>query len=375
MQMLFHKARISFLAAGEGLTNSDALAYAQTLLSYLHSVLKETATDEKEDEKGYNEKFCRALLSRVDALLGNIFCGYNYFGKDERYVPRQSLATYENWLTKSLASLETFEKTRKAYFAALKEKTAAKNHLTNVAAMVGGQIGFYQDEQKKVSTAIATCVDAIGSAQTLVEEAKAALDEELKKYEKAVKHAFALESLAQLLGIVETLSFTPHDAGWQKNAMVVSQGGKLLSALSGMGGDFETSSGSYKKEYVVHQIDVFGEQVKSLKEAYTISNDRSITLQDPSAYKLLMQRDKFDNMCNSFYKEDGVDSTKAKEAMNHLVEQVQLRNDKIMEYNSLLRQQQDLRGRVETLRLQKRETETKLAANADPGLAGASNLC
>ena len=234
--------------------------------------------------------------------------------------------------------------------------------------MVGGQAMFYQDRQREVGTAIATCVDAIGSAQALVEEAKASLNVELKEYEAAVKTEFNLDSLAQLLGVLETLSFTPHDPGWQKNAMLASQTFKALNLLSGMGGDFETASGTYKKEYVVHQIEVFGDHVTSLKDAYTIANDRSIALQDPNAYKLLMKREEFENMCDKFYSKTGANSKKAQEAMDYLVEQVQLRNDKIMEYNSLLRQQQDLRSRLESLGLQKRETETKLAANADPGL-------
>lgn len=54
--------------------------------------------------------------------------------------------------------------------------------------------------------------------------------------------------------------------------------------------------------------------------------------------------------------------------MNNLIEQVQIRNDEVLRYNSLLQRQLELKGRITDTDLQRREVEKRRARNANPGL-------
>lgn len=249
------------------------------MLVWLHQVLA-TAKDQSDIEEW------KALLRRVDGLLSNLKYAYNYFGHEPDYVPRLSLAEMQKRLDASLASLKALEATHTAYFLALKEATVQQAHLTNAAALVDAQRSHYQDELQRVRSDIAVSLDAIAAAERLVDHAKIALGDAIKDYTKAVKESFNLDP-QQLIGILETLSFAPVEPGPQQAAMLASQASKLLS---GCLDTFNTELGGYKKEYIIHQFDVFGEDVKTLENGYKVRKDGGIALADPNAYKLLMKK-------------------------------------------------------------------------------------
>jgi hypothetical protein len=92
LQMVFQKARMHYLAAGETLAKPDELPKAQVLLNWLGDVLEAViAADPPSDVAGQ----AHSLESRVLALKMNIFRGLNHFGREPDYVPRQSLSQYQ----------------------------------------------------------------------------------------------------------------------------------------------------------------------------------------------------------------------------------------------------------------------------------------
>ena len=317
--MLFHKARMAFLAAGDALHDTEALAEAFVLLEWLHGILGAVPSGKSDAD------LCAALLKRVDALLGNIRCRNNYFGVGVSWVPRQSLQQYQTWLDASLASVETLEEYHVAYFSALKQQTTLASHLANVAATVEGEVKHYQEALERTRDDITTTLSAIHQADLAAAEARKVLEGRIASYSNAIRRAFTVPDVTQLLGILESLSFTP-EATPTRAAMLISQAGKLLS---GSIGSLETATGSYKKEYIVHEIGILGTTIHKLDEGYKIAHDRRIALSDPNAYQLLMKREQFDKMCDTFYTWAPMDQAAqeaAREAMDYYVERIQLRN-------------------------------------------------
>ena len=360
-QMVFERACIAYLTAGERLENAEAFEQSSELLRWLHNVLKEVPSSAAE------AKACASLLRRVDGLLSSQMSQKNFFGREPDYAPRISLEAYQKLLIDALKRLDEIEGKQTAYFTALKEHTATGQHLTNVSAQVQGALDEVTSRSREVSQHLDAVVELIGAAQMELEDRRAALNEKLILFKEAVKKHFNLDT-SQLLASLETLSFTPAEAGPQQTAMLASQAAKILGSTAD---DITTDIGTQSKQYVVHQLDIFGRDVNKLSEAYKIANDRSVTLDDPNAYKLQITRDQFDRMADGFFKEAGEgleEAEAARQAMDAYVESVQDRNAAILEYNLLLRQQQELNGRKDALQLKRREVETELAKNAAPGL-------
>ena len=110
-----------------------------------------------------------------------------------------------------------------------------------------------------------------------------------------------------------------------------------------------------------------------MSEAYRTARDMSVQLDDPNAYKLLMKKSEFEQMCDKFYtsgfKDDAVAREAARDAMSYYVDQVQIRNADVMAYNVALSTIRDLSSRKSELDLKISEKDLSLARVAEPGLA------
>ena len=370
LRMMFHKARMAFLAAGEPsrltgeFTNPDEFSRAMVLLEWLDGVLAAQVAQSKTDQKA------SLLLQKVSALLAKPKVNKNYFDRDWSWVPRQSLEVYTGWLEQSLASLDKIEKDRNQYYAKAHDKTEARKLLSNCVRTADHEYALYKEDLKEINQKISSSVDAITSVSKSITTAKEAAQKAIEHYKEEINKTFQLPEPMQLLGILETLSFTAAEGAQpQRAAMFASQGGKLLSSVITSFGQIETPAGAFKKEYVVHQLDVFGEDIKSLADGYKVAADRSVKLNDPNAYKLVMKRDELFRQLNTFYTADRVKADNAvRTAMDEFVELVTTQNDMILEYNALLRRNQELKTRLKALEIERREYDTQLAQNADPGL-------
>jgi hypothetical protein len=365
--MLFHSARMDYLAAGETLTSVDALRSALTRLQFVRDVLTAKAPTNRPDD-------WKALLRRVKPLIHNILTGVNYFGMRPNYVPRQSLSGYLTALDASLGDLKTMEDAYNSYFEALRENRATASHLVSVADALQAQSATCDEKLTKATTSLSSIEKAIEQDNVILATAREKLQSKIADYQKAILEAFGQLEASQLFDIIGQLSFTPEHMGDPRQSLMVgSQVGKLADAAMTASDEYQTDAGAVKKQYIVHTIDAFGTSVNSLSEAYRTARDMSVQLDDPNAYKLLMKKSEFEQMCDKFYtsgfKDDAVAREAARDAMSYYVDQVQIRNADVMAYNVALSTIRDLSSRKSELDLKISEKDSSLARVAEPGLA------
>jgi hypothetical protein len=107
-------------------------------------------------------------------------------------------------------------------------------------------------------------------------------------------------------------------------------------------------------------MDILGDKVKTLDEAYEVT-DGYIKEKDQDAYKLLCTQDKLDELLDNYRCIDG--AKEAKDAMTAYVRDVQLRNEKILNYNA----------QVSTLALLQGELDQLTTEHAKLGAAAAGD--
>ena len=383
LQMVFHKARMHYLAAGEALAKPDGeldkakakpdgeLDKAEVLLNWLSDVLDAViAANPQPDVAGQ----AHSLESRVLALRMNIFRRLNYFKRLPDYVPRQSFDQYAEWLTNSLASLKTVEKQHTDLYTDLKTKTELTLNLANCASVITDQKKFLAGQKKRVDEEMKLALSAIAAAEKVVANAKTATRIAIDSYTRENNKLLSFPPVLEMLNMMEMIAFMPHGkgAGPFGAIMAGAQAGKFLNAVATANGELHAAGGTYKKEYALHQLDSLGDEFKTLDDAITISKKNPDALKEMDTRKLgllLTTKDKWDQVVKEFYTKDTSKASKlVQQAMAYYVDQVLERNEKVLEYNDLLRQWYDLNTRLAALDSKLWVGETQSAKQVSPGL-------
>lgn len=355
LRMLYGAACTHFLAAGDG-ERPDEQTQARDLLAWLQDVLTRIADDEEAADK-------RTLGTSANGLLLAMASGGNYFGEKASYVPRASLDFLESNIKDTLATLEELEESSRQYFAALQNAEETKDHLQLVLKQTDGAVAYWTTEIGKIDDQLASILVDVEALEQEIPAARDALTAASDKLGDAVMQAVGL-TLEDLLDTLEQLSFTS-DEGPQAFAMMGAQGGKLYNKAVNYVTD--DSGESYRKDYITHTLKLFGRDVSTLAEGWHEAENERLTLDDANAYRLVMEQQSFDKLCDMFF-QSLPEAAAAKDAMDSLVELVQHRNQRIADYNGGIGAREDLGARIADAKKHAKTLQQELASNASPDL-------
>jgi hypothetical protein len=361
------------LAAGIDPTKADekTIKKIKDSLLRLHKILEEIPPGAKEKEKRLD-----ALYSSVTGLLLNLRAHQNVFGEKPSFVPHGSLPIYKNDLEETARILKDLELVHKGYFKALRAKEDTTRSLGLARKQRLGLNARLKSRREDVLTRFGTIGTSIEIADKAIRPKRKQLESKIDRFKAAIQRQCGLE-LRDFLDCLETMSFTSSE-GPQAAAMGISQTGKLID--KGVNYLTDAAGDSVKKQYVIHQLDLLGRDVTDLTEAWKIGRDMQIQLDDPNAYKLLMEKQDFDRLCDRFLNLEGFDyaaqsndpdvkvAKEAKDAMDGYVAAIQHRNEEVMAYNGAIAALADVEGQIEGIELQEKQIQAAINANTDPEL-------
>ena len=221
LRMVFHKARMHYLAAGEVLDGASELDSefdkAKVLLTWLNETLEDVINVADPNSQVAGQ--AQSLMRRVLSLLDYIGMGLNYFGKEPAYVPRQSLAQYERWLNEFLAVLFSIEGHHGKLYEELKGKTKLTLHLAKCASVIDGQKTLCGGQRKRIVKEMALAVSSIADAGTVVANARTATRDAIEKYRIDIENQVKSPDFGQAVrhagdGCVHTRRAAGGGDGW-----------------------------------------------------------------------------------------------------------------------------------------------------------------
>lgn len=292
----------------------------------------------------------------VGARLQKMRLRADIFGHSTTYVPLRSVAEHQKSLTLYSSLLARLESQLDAYATAQKDvdkSQAARQILTSQPQ----RREFFAALKVELVKHIQDVVVQIERGNARVEEARQRVLACERDFSAALRSQVAWENLGQLVGVVETLAFTPEE-GWQQGAMAVSQTAKGFQILANTFTSLTDDLGRTWDSAALQGMLIAGTQsldaaATSLGDAYRTSGGK-VLLADPSAKMLLASREQLLKLMAPFSM--SVCTAPLRDAMDALVGAVRLRNGALLEYNAGIAQYQSL-----TVMADKSEVEVQQA--------------
>jgi hypothetical protein len=293
--------------------------------------------------------------------------GWDYFGNAENYVPLGSPKVYLEQFKEAVGLLEKREQTYLAYRQNLDDKKSVSGQRT--AAVTAAKADIENKEQY--------IDDLKADLRDYVDVKIRNADDKIKGSQQALIHA-----LKDLGSWVETcFGLTPQDAAeclfnlafvnseFTAFTTLVSESIKLADKAQNTIPNDDGQAVSRK--HMLLRVDRFSKRLSKLDEAWetiqsvTKSGDPElVALQDPDAYRLLVEQNDFNNLLQQFYTKDT--AREAMSAMDAYVEEVQRRNATLVEYNIRVTEYLRAAGEYRATVAQKNQIETLQSDAADP---------
>lgn len=299
------------------------------------------------------------IYLQANSLSYQMSQGLNYFGNSPNYVPMISYATANSVLTTMLQDLETIETTYNTYFTALQTSSATIAQIQAAAGSAETQQTNLADQQTALLATANAQVSAVNADAAGVNNQQVVLLSAIQSFEDAIA-TLAGENCI-ITNIIDAVNLmTPLAGEGAKAASTVIQqaGGLLQSDAANLAG-----VSSLPTDYTVGQIAYLGQNVTSLNEAYTASQN-VITSDDPNAYKVLATQTQLNQIVQPYINLASAQS--AVTAMNQYVALVQQMNNDILSFNNTVAQIATVAGQIQQVGAQITEAQAQTSNPMQP---------
>lgn len=249
----------------------------------------------------------REIYGDVISLLNQLTAGYDFFGHKPDWVPRGSRTFYDE-LTMTLAELvEKTESAFKKYYAENADADKKINGLKDMKAQAQQIVDTANDFLDRIKPTLETTVHSVLSLDADMKDCKRVLKDEIDKEIEAIK-ALKPALGADFLDIVEACTmivFCPNPA--MIAVQVMGLGYKAFK-----GDEIENDLGEKVNEkLLIHSVSNIQSSAQSLVNGYkTKKGEDQVTVDDPSASKLVTQKEDFLKLISDFKKILGEDKLK-----------------------------------------------------------------
>jgi hypothetical protein len=321
------------------------------------------------DDKRVRDDIAATLAS----LKRNLALDLDYFGHSQDFVPLGSPDFYLQPFNDELGFLKERETTYYDYTQALKDKINVNDQRFKAIRQADANITTLEQNLNQLKITLTGLIKTdIPNADKAIGEAKTKLQDKLGNLTNEIKTTTGLTP-EDFIDCLFNLAFagspeTGHGA-FTMFTTLTSQSAKLISkAIDTLPND---EGQPVQKKHMLFQVDRLTNDITKLNEAWTtIKTARAgletAQLNDPDAYRLLMTREKFDNLLEQFSTMGAVQS--AKDALDNYVDAVQQRNAVLADYNTLITEYLRVMGELETTKAQKDDVEQLRANTAQPNL-------
>jgi hypothetical protein len=314
------------------------------------------------------------ILASAWSALTNYIHDLDYYGKTPSFAPVVSLDTYHQALEKSLEQLKFIEQQKDNYFQALSQNKNATSELAAALRSAEGHLSFLSTRRGEIRDKLKKTGEIIDELDRRRKTTQPALNTLLETLAKEISNAFGL-SVPTFFNCLSQLSFVnvhePANAiktfakvsGYASAAsMAVSQFGAIFNEATE--NVLNDSGEPVKKNLVLKQIEVISNDLNLQSEFTKRANG---FLSNDTPYRLLVELDKFRDLCKEFYN-SLPDAPTVRQKLDVYIELIAQRNRNIDYYNALLRELLDLSGEVNKISQQKMAVQGNIAQQAQPGL-------
>jgi len=271
-----------------------------------------------------------SIFMRATARMYDMGAGLDIFGMGPDDVPRLNAAYYERCFKEADTVLKSVGTALEMYEAdEEKGRSKANEALVDLRKQVATETAIAKliEAQKE---SFKQSVDLIHQANAEVERRRANVirrEGDFESYVRSKLHNPLLD-LPQLLGVAESMSFTPNEDDWRKVAMFASQGGKVLQVAGSMLGIGDEEQ--VQNELMLGRLRVVTDDIGDLSDAYEIS-DQTVVARDPGATMLLAKESSLKSLLSPFHQESA--ARELEDAVHAFVSAVQSRNALLLSYN------------------------------------------
>jgi hypothetical protein len=385
--MVLQKAKLLYLTA-DPTANPSAYAEASTLLIWLQETLAAYAGSTP--PAGYSTddvSLLGSIYQQSSALLLQLTFGRDSFGNVQSFVPQGSYSMYSGLLQSMLGPQGTFTQLEAQYLMnlnALGQTQATLQQLSvpvlqgqQQAAALGGQAAAALAAATALASTIATDNAAVDHQYAMMEAAISGIEQELCALAGL---NCTIDTMTQALNMVVGVSSLADAAQAQQAAGAVKTAEASQAKQIAAGAKIGTDSAGLLKSTVanclgvaslpttalVAQVDVLGQNVTSVSEAYA-SNGSMLTTADPNAYKLLVAQADYDALLKQYL---GLSAARAAiNAIQQYVTLVQQRNTDILSFNTQVGTLLSLQAQTAQNAAQLSLANAALASTSNPALA------
>lgn len=249
----------------------------------------------------------REIYDNVLSLLRQLTAGYDFFGHKPDWVPRGSRVFYDD-LTKTLSDLvKDTETAFRSYTAADVDSQKKIGGIKDMSKQAQQTVDTAKRFLERIKPTLETTVVSILSLDEDMKDCKRVLKDEIDKEIEAIK-ALKPALGADFHDIVEACTmivFCPNPA--MIAVQVMGLGYKAFK-----GDEIQDDSGEkVKKELLIHDVSNIQGDTQSLINGYKArKGEDQATIDDPSASKLVMEKEKFLKLISNYKKTLGEDKLK-----------------------------------------------------------------
>lgn len=251
----------------------------------------------------------------------------DWFGHTPGWAPTVSLKQYDDLLTVSLDHFSAAEDAWARYRAARNQAMETTAQKTSAIAATQSQLKGLRNAQEDTRGRLSALAADISLRAKQVDAAKDAVIAAEEKFKANVQRKVSL-SFTKYLDVIEQAAFAMSDPPAAMTIAATEEIKFWKGAFEDLPGD---DGQSIPKDYMIHKLDVFGDAVSSLDEAFKVV-DGYLQLGDKDGYKLICTQRSLDDLLDNFHTVEGADD--AKEAMAAYVKEVTTRNNQVLAYNT-----------------------------------------
>lgn len=353
LQMLFERARASYLAAGDD-GAAASMAEAVRLLAWVNALATADSTARPSNLR-------RAIYQQSQLLSIFLQRGWNYFGHEVNYVPA---GTREYWLQEvqeSLGELQDIEAQYVSYCAAAQTLSEQQHELQGALKASYHLQTELQDTMTSLAPQLTAKASLIGQLEDQAQGAAATLQSRLATLEAAIQAAVGL-SWKDFAAVLQNLAFISEQP-FQGTAMILSQAGNLASTA--MNTIVNDAGQNVSRQYLVNKLALLGQDFQNLNEGYALVNGY-LTTDDPNGGKLLYERQQLQNLLDQIA--SWQEAQAVRQQLEDYINLENARNQAILAYNALVAQVVTAHNQLMAEQHRYAQVQAQLTDNADPAL-------
>ncbi|KAB8266297.1 hypothetical protein BDV32DRAFT_144020 [Aspergillus pseudonomiae] len=281
----------------------------------------------------FPEAELRSILKEAASHLNRLMLGRDMWGHHANWIPRMSVQFYHEELDRQLPLLRDQESILADYESARKEAYDSQRLIRNGIESMDKKLSAASDQIARLTVTngpLASSIDTINAVTPRMKTSKSDICEKLKNVTPKPQGP-PIKEMKMILEALTTLAAAKADVG--SIAKIMKLGLRECQAFD----DVENVDGkSVSKELLVKQIATCGDNLASLKDAYKMNADRSMTLESSESL-ILTTKANIEKLVKD-YSNLFPDEWRAELSsdLNAYVALVQARNEALVEYNSTL---------------------------------------